>query len=163
MSDDDAATLDSVAEQLGALTDLFRRRLLDDRAKQSLIDELHLRLERAERERAAESLRPLVTHIALVVERLESTPPSAELAGSVVDELHDILGTLGVRTIGLGTEIDARRHEIVSASGVGPTLQADTLVSVGYEKDGVVLRPARITAVRSGGAARSDDVVDDVL
>ena len=150
------ATLDSLAEQLAALSDLFRRRLLDDRAKQATIQEMQARLEQAERERAAESLRPLVTRVALVIERLGSTPPSPELSESIVEELDDILGTFGIRSFGLGPEVDPRRHEIVSVRGEGPVLKAEDLIRAGYEKDGVVLRPARITAVRVAGAGEPD-------
>lgn len=154
MSDTNGSTtLDSVAEQLSALTDLFRRRLLDDRTKQATIEDLQARLGQAESEQAAESLRPLVTRVALVIERLESTPPSTELNESIVEELHDLLDIHGIRPIGLGHEVDPRRHEVVSVSGDGPVLQAGELVRTGYEKDGVVLRPARITAVRIADAS----------
>ena len=56
-------TLASLTERLDNLTDLFRRRLLDDRAKQATIEDLRTRLDRAERARDAESLRPLVIRI----------------------------------------------------------------------------------------------------
>ena len=157
MSDNNGdATLDSLADQLATLTDLFRRRLLDDRAKQARIEDMQVKLERAERERAAESLRPLVTRISMVIERLQSTPPSTELSESIIEELDDILSTFGIRSIGLGDEVDPRRHEIVSVSGEGPVLEAKELIRTGYEKDGVVLRPARITAVRVAVASEPD-------
>ena len=149
-------TLESLAEQLTALTDLFRRRLLDDRAKQATIEDLQVKLERAERERAAESLRPLATRVSLVIERLQSMLPSTELNNSIIEELDDILETFGIRSFGLGQEVDPRRHEIVSVSGNGPVLRANELIRAGYEKDGVVLLPARITAVRVAVAHMPD-------
>lgn len=152
----DGAQLDALTDQLAALTDLFRRRLLDDRTKQARIEDLQARLESAERKLAAESLRPLVTRISLVIERLMSMPPSTELSTSIVDELEDILLAFGVRSIGLGHEIDSRRHEIVSVHGEGTVLRPEELVRSGYEKDGVVLVPARVKAARVAGGGDPD-------
>lgn len=161
MSDDiGGATLESLAEQIAGLTDLFRRRLLDDKAKQSVIEEMQARIDRAEKERAAESLRPLVTRVSLVVERIRSTPPSPELSDSLVEELEDVLGAFGVRAFGLGHAVDPRRHEIVSVEGEGPVLRAHELIRAGYEKDGIVLQPARITVVRVPPTDAPDEAAD---
>jgi len=148
-------TLASLSERLDSLTDLFRRRLLDDRAKQATIDDLKTRLERAEQAQAAEALRPLVTRVAQVVERLQSAPPSEDLRASLIEELEDILHLFGVTTIAGSGGVDPRRHEIVSVTGEGSELRVGGLVRAGYEKDGVVLRPARITAIRADPARGS--------
>ncbi|WP_250281896.1 nucleotide exchange factor GrpE [Frankia sp. CiP1_Cm_nod2] len=141
-------TLASLSERLDGLTDLFKRRLLDDRDKRAVIEELQARLRQAEEARAAESLRPLVTRIALLVERLETTDATEDLRGSVIEELKDVLESFGVTSVAVGDTVDPRRHEIVSVTGEGPELRVGRLVRAGYEKDGFILRPARITAVR---------------
>lgn len=145
---DGEVTLSSLSEQIEGLTDLFRRRLLEDRTKHATIDDLKARLARAEKALAAESLRPFVTRVALLVERLQSAPPTEDLRASVIEELTDVLEFFGVITVGAGDTIDPRYHEIVSVTGEGSQLRVGELVRAGYQKDGVVLRAARVTAVR---------------
>jgi molecular chaperone GrpE len=147
---DGEITLAALSDRLDSLTDLFRRRLLDDRAKQAIIESLQSRLEQAELALAVESVRPLVTRLALVIERLQSAPATEDLRASIVEELEDVLDLVGVTTIGSSDEVDPRRHEIISVTGDGAWLRVDEVVRVGYEKGGVVLRPARVTAVRVG-------------
>ena len=84
----------------------------------------------------------------MVIERLELAPPTEDLRASIIDELEDVLHLFGVTAIGVSDGVDPRRHEIVSATGEGAELRVGELVRAGYEKDGVVLRPARVTAVR---------------
>lgn len=161
---DSEVTLASLSDQLNVLTDYFRRRLLNDRAKQTVIDDLQRRLTDAETARSVAALRPLVVRLALAIERIESAPPSEDLKLSVIDELHDILDMFGVSRIGMADEVDPRRHEIVSVTGDGPRLRVGELLRAGYEKDGIVLRPAQVTAIRvpmdgKGGSPESSDCV----
>jgi molecular chaperone GrpE len=152
----DETALSALSERLDSLTDLFKRRLLDDRAKQAVIEDLQARLTRADKEASATALKPLVDSLALVIERLQSGQPSAELVASIGNELEYILESIvGVTTISAaaGDAIDRLRHEVVSAAGQGTDLRVAELVRTGYEKDGVVLRPAKVTAVRVMTAA----------
>jgi len=154
----DEVTLATIADRLDGLTDLFRRRLLEDRAKNSMLDSLQSKLERAERIQSAEALRPLVTRVAMVIERLQSAPSTEDLRYSIIEELEDLLHLFGVTPIEAVEDVDPRRHEIVSVTGDGTRLRVGELVRAGYEKDGVVLRPARITAIRVGaGRPDADD------
>lgn len=142
-------TLATLSARLDGLTDLFRRRLLDDRSKQAVIEDLQARLTRAEKAASATSLKPLVDGISLVIERLQTAEPSEDLRTSIVDELEYVLESLGVTGVAArtGDPVDRLRHEVVAASGEGPELRVAELVRAGYEKDGVVLRPAKITAM----------------
>lgn len=151
-------SLATVVERLDGLQDLFRRRLLDDKNKNATIETLQAKLDRAERAQSAESLRPLVTRIALVIERLQSAPLTEDLRASIVEELEDILDLLGVTTFGASDMVHPRRHEIVSVTGEGSALRVAQVLRAGYEKDGVVLRPARITAVRVGVDLANSDL-----
>lgn len=155
----DETTLSALSERLDSLTDLFRRRLLDDRAKQAVIEDLQSRLTRADTAASAAALKPLIDSLALVIERLQSGQPSAELLASIGNELEYILESIvGVTTISAaaGDLIHGLRHEVVSASGHGTDLRVAELVRTGYEKDGVVLRPAKVIAVRTSAAADPD-------
>lgn len=151
---DGEATLDVLLERLDALTDLFKRRLLDDRAKQNVIEDLQERLNRSERSASALALKPLVDSLALVIERLQSAEPSASLVASIISELEYILeAVVGVTAISAEVDqpVERLRHEVASVVGDGSKLCIAELIRVGYEKDGVVLRPAVIAACRTPG------------
>ena len=151
---DGQATLDVLPERLDALTDLFKRRLLDDRAKQNVIEDLQERLNRSERSASALALKPLVDSLALVIERLQSAEPSASLVASIISELEYILeAVVGVTAISaeVNQPVERLRHEVASVVGDGSKLCIAELIRVGYEKDGVVLRPAVIAACRTPG------------
>ncbi|SEQ08426.1 nucleotide exchange factor GrpE [Microlunatus flavus] len=151
MTADDQVTLATVSEQLDGLTDLFRRRLLDDRAKQAVIEDLGQRLNNAEAARSAAALKPIVHSLSMVIERLRTSAPDADLVESIGHELEDVLeSVVGVAPIApiKGDPVDPLRHEVVAAHGDGTELRVAELRRGGYEKDGIVLKPARVTAVR---------------
>lgn len=147
----DEVTLATVSGRLDELTDLFRRRLLDDRAKQAVIEDLQARLDRAEAALSAASLKPLVDGLSLVIERLQASDQADEFRASITDELEYVLETVGVAAISAkpGEPVDRLRHRVTSATGNGPELRVAELIRSGYEKHGVVLRPATVTAVRA--------------
>jgi molecular chaperone GrpE (heat shock protein) len=138
--------------------------LLDDRAKQAVIEDLQARLTRADKAATATALKPLVDGLSMVIERLQSGEPSAALITSISSELEYVLeSVVGVMAISgvPGDPVDRLRHEVAAATGEGTELRVVELLRTGYEKDGVVLRPAKVTAVRvptaTGGL--SDGVV----
>jgi molecular chaperone GrpE (heat shock protein) len=155
----DEVTLVDLSERLDGLTDLFRRRLLDDRAKVAVIEDLQGRLDRADRMASASALSPLVDSLGLVMERLKSSDPTESLVTSIVSEIEYILeSVVGVSQISAdpGAPVDRRRHEVISASGDGSELIVAELVRAGYEKDGVVLKPAAIVAERVSSGTGGD-------
>lgn len=152
-------TLTTLSERLDDLTDLFKRRLLDDRAKQAVIDDLQVRLTAAEKALSAAALKPVVDNLALAIDRIGHAEPTADLRDSIAEELEAVIESLGVLSIapGVGEPVDRLRHEVISASGSGPELCVAELNQAGYEKSGVVLRAARVTAVWSDPAGSSDE------
>lgn len=155
-------TLAALAERFDGLTDLFKRRLLDDRSKQFVIEDLQERLTRAEKAALAIALKPIVDGLALVIERVRAMNPDDDL--HVIDELEYLLeSVVGVTPIqaNAGDRVDRLRHEVASASGDGTELLVADLVRAGYEKDGVVLRPATITAVRAADVSAPTTESDD--
>jgi molecular chaperone GrpE (heat shock protein) len=144
-------SLNTLAAGLDELRDLFRRRLLDDREKRQAIDLLHQRIEALERLRSAESLRPLVYRVALVIDRLEDPQAHGpDLLASLADELRDLLASFGVEGIDGSGAFDARRHEVARVDGgTGSHLRVTQVLRHGYEKDGVVLRAAQVAVERA--------------
>jgi molecular chaperone GrpE (heat shock protein) len=160
---DPMSQLAGLAGQLDQLQDLFRRRLLDDRDKRQLIDALSAKVDHLEKARAAEAERPLVTRIALVIDRIEGRRPPDEsgFLSSIADELIDVLEAMGVTPIPVTEAFDARKHEVVRVEGgSGDGLRVTAVLRRGYEKSGVILRPAQVAVER---IERGDDDSDPGL
>lgn len=138
---------DEVARRLDELTDLFTRRLLDDRAKRETIDALREELEHSRAGLAAEYLLPLVRGLALVVDRLDRYDgPDGGFVTSVRDELLDLLATHGVDEIPATGGFDASRHEAVGTRTDDDTPPGEVLElrRRGYLHGTTVLRPAQV-------------------
>lgn len=146
-----AARLDGLSRQIDDLQDLFKRRLLDDRDKRQQIESLQARLDASESARSAEGLRPIVTQLALVIERVDTAESATkEFLASVADELWDVIAFLGVSPITDEGGFDPRCHEVVRVDGgEGTRLEVTEVLRTGFGKDGVVLRPAQVAVRRS--------------
>lgn len=140
--------LSAIEARLDELTDLFRRRLLDDKDKRRLIDDEHERVRAAEVGPFRQFLHPVVTGLALVVDRLdayEGTDPS--FAASIRDELLDVLARHGVLPVPDAGAVDPLRHEVVAMDGVQAAQMAvSRVVRRGFQHAGWVFRPARVVA-----------------
>lgn len=147
----EATALQELASELTTLRDLFQRRLLEDRAKARLNEELFDQLAFARDGLARTYLRPLLTELLLVVDRLRALPQD-EVAAGVVTELEEILGRRGVRRMPVAGAFDPAVHDAVR-SEPSTDVPRDDVVAVlraGYLLDGDVLRPASV--VVSAGA-----------
>lgn len=147
---DESAPLEELAKELSALRDLFQRRLLDDKAKARLYEELYSQAHFARDELARKYLRPLYGELLLLIDRLSPYSQDA-VAGSVIDELEELLARRGVRKVAERTDFDPRYHEAArseaSADHPKGTLLAE--LRVGYMLDEELLRPTSVV-VSSG-------------
>lgn len=138
---------DAVIRRLDELTDLFTRRLLDDRVKREAIDTLRDELDRSRAGLAAEYLLPFVRGLALVVDRLDRYDgPDTGFVMSVRAELLDLLATHGVDEVPATGAFDPARHEAVG-SRAEPDAPAGEVLELrrrGYVRGTTVLRPARV-------------------
>ncbi len=143
------AQLDAMRAEIEALSDLFRRRLLDDRTHRHALDLLHARAQTAEAGLGAEFLVPVVSQLIRLADRAEMHAPHDQCAvGSVVDELRDILRDCGVAEIAAaGVPVDGRIHEVRAVTGARPgALYVERIVHRGYSYSGRTLRPATVDA-----------------
>ncbi|MBV9143186.1 MAG: nucleotide exchange factor GrpE [Pseudonocardiales bacterium] len=140
--------LSAIEARLDELTDLFRRRLRDDKDKRRLIDEAHERARAAEVGPFRQFLHPVVTGVALVIDRLdayEGTDPS--FAVSIRDELLDVLARHGVLPVPDSGPVDPLWHEVVDVDGAqAGQMAVSRVVRRGFQHAGWVFRPARIIA-----------------
>ena len=146
---------DEVVRRLDELTDLFKRRLLDDRQKRATIEALRQDLDTAHRGLAADYLLPLVRGLALVVDRLDRYEGAdTEFAGSVRAELVDLLDRHGVTEVEVSGVFDPTRHEAVDTDTTAdvPDGYVVEVRRRGFAYGDAVLRPAQVV-VSDGGEA----------
>ncbi|MGH3867262.1 MAG: nucleotide exchange factor GrpE [Pseudonocardiaceae bacterium] len=138
----------AIEARLDELTDLFRRRLLDDKDKRRLIDDAHERARAAEVGPFRQFLHPIVTGLALVMDRLdayEGTDPS--FVASIRDELLDVFARHGVLPVSDAGPVDPLRHEVVAVDGAQAAQMAvSRVVRRGFQHAGWVFRPAQVVA-----------------
>lgn len=149
----DAAAAPGIEARLDELTDLFRRRLLDDRDKRRMIDEALERARAAEVGPFRQFLHPVVAGLALVVDRLDAYQgPDPDFAGSIRDELLDVLGRQGVTEVASTGPVDLTRHEVVAVEGEaaqGGPAEIARVVRRGFQHADWVFRPAQVVAATS--------------
>lgn len=153
----ESATLDGIRTELANLTDLFRRRLMDDKARNSLYEALQEQAKTSQdllRYRAFESL---FREALLAVDRLQSEPCTPELVESALDELLEVFARRTLLPIDDAGEFDPRLHEAVEtipASDRAPVGSIFAVHRTGYTLDGRLLRPTQVSvAVAAGGSS----------
>jgi molecular chaperone GrpE (heat shock protein) len=152
MPDDECpdASAQQVARRLDELTDLFRRRLLDDREKQRAFDALYRELAQARALAEGQHLVPLIRRLINVIDRLSTDP--GELATSVAEELADILAMYEVEEIKPGSgAFDPRTQEVATVVDAVEAGEDGTVASVrrsGWRLGTRVLRPTLVDVRR---------------
>lgn len=141
----DGTSLDAIMEQCVALRDLFQRRLMEDKAKNRLYEELHAQTDFMRNGVLRTYARPLFNELLLLIDRLSGLADDV-VAVSVVAELSELLARRGVRGLPPTTVFDPRYHEAVRTepSGSVPKGQIVKILRSGHLIDDVVLRPALV-------------------
>jgi molecular chaperone GrpE (heat shock protein) len=144
---DPADAAQGIKRSLDELADLFRRRLLDDRDKRQVITDYAERLQRAEAGAFRQYLQPVAHALALVVDRLDQYDGAdTEFAGSVRDELLDILQRHGVRLIPGDGQFNPLHHEAIGTHHDSryPDRSVVSVLRRGYLHGEWVFRPAQV-------------------
>lgn len=155
----ETATLEDVRDEIANLTDLFRRRLMEDKARNSLYESVQEQAKSAQdllRYRAFESL---FREALLAVDRLRAEAATPELVESAVDELLEVFARRTLIPIDDTGEFDPRLHEAVETIPASDQAPAGSIVAVhrtGYTLDGRLLRPTQVTVAVSTDAPNSD-------
>ncbi|HEY6739797.1 MAG TPA: nucleotide exchange factor GrpE [Actinopolymorphaceae bacterium] len=144
--------LERLTKEVADLRELITSRLLDDRQRQQMYDELYRQLEFARKGLVEQFLAPIVRELLLVMDRIDAmttgdSSTETEL-GSVRDELGEILLRHGVRRIDpTGERFDPRVHEAVGREPVSEAARVGSVVQVrrpGYALADRLLRPAQV-------------------
>lgn len=142
------ADLSALQAQIEQLSDLFRRRLLEDRSKNALIESVQ------EQTRATTALlhhrdfETLFREALLAIDRLRSEPSTPELVDSVVEELLEVFRRRELVQVDDEGEFDPRIHEAIGTVPAVGALEPNVIAAVqrrGYLLNGRLLRPAQVT------------------
>lgn len=137
---------DRILGRLDELEALFRRRLLDDRAKIEFVAELKERSELDDRVIQSRLLRPLANRLVGIVDRIYSWDGEPDpLAMSAGEEIMDVLEEFGVETIDISGRVDPAVHRVVKQ--LPSDSPRGTILSVqrnGITLDGRVIRVADV-------------------
>lgn len=142
------AALEDLRTEVGQLRDLFARRLMDDKARNSLYESVQ------EQARAAQDLlkyrafETLFREALLAVDRLQSEPATPELVESAVDELLEVFARRSLLPVDDAGAFDPRYHEAVGTVPASVEAPSGMIVAVhrtGYLLDDRLLRPAQVT------------------
>lgn len=147
--------LSAVEEQVQYLQGLFQRKLMEDRAKNELIEALRKSLLERDALASGDAFRDLFREALVALDRLRSQQPDGELVESVHDELLDVFARRGLEAVPSDGQVDPSRHEVVGTVAASDELPPGEIVAVereGFTLGGRLLRPARV--VVAAGAPR---------
>ncbi len=154
---DEAEVTASLSGQIVELTDLFRRRLLDDREKQRAFDALYEELTRVRAMAEGELALPLARRVFHVIDRLDATP--GDLAESLTEELVDALDAMGIEEVRDAGLFDPSVHELLAPATGQPLAAGQPIKKVrrGWRQGSRLVRAALVQAETSPSMRERSD------
>lgn len=136
-----------IVDKVEDIESLITRRLLEDKAKNSLIEELKQYLIYRQALDKGEKFAPFMEQILQVVDRIESSEEKSDLLTSIAEELLQVLSLNGLQVIDNSGMIDPSLHEVVNTVAVTDEQSENNIVEVlqkGYLLNNRVLRPSKV-------------------
>ena len=136
-----------IVDKVEDIESLITRRLLEDKAKNSLIEELKQYLIYSQDLDKGEKFAPFMKQILQVIDRIESSEEKSDLLISIAEELLQILSMNGLQVIDNSGMIDPSMHEVVNTVAVTDEQSENNIVEVlqkGYLLNNRVLRPSKV-------------------
>ena len=140
-----------IVDKVEDIESLITRRLLEDKAKNSLIEELKQYLIYRQDVDKGEKFAPFMKQILQVIDRIESSEEKSDLLTSIAEELLQILSLNGLQVIDNSGMIDPSMHEVVNTVAVTDEQSENNIVEVlqkGYLLNNRVLRPSKVTIAK---------------
>ncbi|WP_049546940.1 nucleotide exchange factor GrpE [Streptococcus mitis] len=140
-----------IVDKVEDIESLITRRLLEDKAKNSLIEELKQYLIYRQDLDKGEKFAPFMKQILQVIDRIESSEEKSDLLTSIAEELLQILSLNGLQVIDNSGKIDPSMHEVVNTVAVTDEQSENNIVEVlqkGYLLNNRVLRPSKVTIAK---------------
>ena len=136
-----------IVDKVEDIESLITRRLLEDKAKNSLIEALKQYLIYRQDLDKGEKFAPFMKQILQVIDRIESSEEKSDLLISIAEELLQILSMNGLQVIDNSGMIDPSMHEVVNTVAVTDEQSENNIVEVlqkGYLLNNRVLRPSKV-------------------
>jgi len=136
-----------IADKVEDIESLITRRLLEDKAKNSLIEELKQYLIYRQDLDKGEKFAPFMKQILQVVDRIESSEEQSDFLTSIAEELLQVLSLNGLQVVDNSGMIDPSMHEVVNTVAVTNEQSENNIVEVlqkGYMLNNRVLRPSKV-------------------
>lgn len=140
-----------IVDKVEDIESLITRRLLEDKAKNSLIEELKQYLIYRQDLDKGEKFAPFMKQILQVIDRIESSEEKSDLLITIAEELLQILSMNGLQVIDNSGMIDPSMHEVVNTVAVTDEQSENNIVEVlqkGYLLNNRVLRPSKVTIAK---------------
>ena len=140
-----------IVDKVEDIESLITRRLLEDKAKNSLIEELKQYLIYRQDLDKGEKFAPFMKQIIQVIDRIESSEEKSDLLTSIAEELLQILSLNGLQVIDNSGMIAPSMHEVVNTVAVTDEQSENNIVEVlqkGYLLNNRVLRPSKVTIAK---------------
>lgn len=160
----------TVAGEIAALRDLFQRRLMDDRDKRRLYDQLSDQVALARSDLERKFVAPIARELVLMLDGIDAArragTEASDVVRSVCDEVGEILSRRLIEPFeALAQPFDPRWHEAVGQVDAGPQAAGRVVEEVrgGWRFGPELLRPARVVlGAASAGplAGKRDEVFD---
>lgn len=148
--------LQGVREELARTNDLFRRRLLDDRDKRALYDELYRQLELSRAGLIREAIAPVARRVLLAVDRIGQQAGADDFLESVRMELLEIFLQYGLRDVECDGGFDPSQQEAIGQVYGGSSGEVAEIVKGGYWLGDILLRPAQVVLYDGSAASETD-------
>ena len=136
-----------IVDKVEDIESLITRRLLEDKAKNSLIEELKQYLIYRQDLDKGEKFAPFMKQILQVVDRIESSGEQSDFLTSIAEELLQVLSLNGLQVVDNSGMIDPSMHEVVNTVAVTNEQSENNIVEVlqkGYMLNNRVLRPSKV-------------------
>ena len=136
-----------IVDKVEDIESLITRRLLEDKAKNSLIEELKQYLIYRQDLDKGEKFAPFMKQILQVVDRIESSEEQSDFLTSIAEELLQVLSLNGLQVVDNSGMIDPSMHEVVNTVAVTHEQSENNIVEVlqkGYMLNNRVLRPSKV-------------------
>lgn len=140
-----------IVDKVEDIESLITRRLLEDKAKNSLIEELKQYLIYRQDLDKGEKFAPFMKQILQVIDRIESSEEKSDFLTSIAEELLQILSLNGLQVIDNSGMIDPSMHEVVNTVAVTDEQSENNIVEVlqkGYLLNNRVLRLSKVTIAK---------------
>ncbi|MER0122950.1 nucleotide exchange factor GrpE [Streptococcus sp. ZJ93] len=143
--------VDAIESKVSQLESLFTRRLLEDKAKNSLIDDIKKYLLYRQDLDTGIALLPIMKEMLATVDRLLRGHPTEEFNASVAEEMLELLERYGLEPIETTGKIDPKVHEVVSVREEVERDEGDIVevLQQGYMLHNKVVRTSKVIISKS--------------